>query len=293
MNERNKGFITIAFGRRHAEMAIDMALSLREFHREPVSVAVDRSAARHLRLYRPSPFDQIIILPQRVHPFGARFLLAEATPYQYSVSIDADILFLGPSPFLEYDFTAPLAMYGAYMTPEQDFQTYYPSKQIFADFGLSRYFWGTGGIFVFRKKEASEMFRACYEFYTSGIKKYPRYAQATLSDEMVFGIMGDIYPIDSLPCPTIHPWPMAKDLPTISSSDRQWPVFHMIGPPSDAFMEYLMEKVNGRRREAGFALGSEKTWRDKACYIPTVWDKLRHTTRKFWRKLGVWKFGAW
>ncbi|MCC7278849.1 MAG: hypothetical protein IT487_11120 [Chromatiaceae bacterium] len=285
MNSYHKGFISVAFGRQHAAMALDMALSLRDYHSEPISIAVDRSAKIYLDRYKPSPFDKIITLPQRVHPWGAKFLLAEVTPYEHNVFVDADILFLGPSPFFEYEFTAPLAMYGAYFSSEADIQTYYSTKQICADFGLKRYFWGTSGIFVFYKREVTNMFQACYEFYTSGIKKYPKYAHGTLADEMVFGIMSDRYPIDSIACPTIHPWPLAEAIGTASPTDCKWPVFHMFAPPSEECMNYLMERVNSRRRQAGFALTSVDAWRNKAYSIPSFWDKLKHVQQKIRRRL--------
>jgi hypothetical protein len=283
MSTENHGFITLAFGKRFAEMALDMALSLKEHHTEPVSIAVDRVAARHLARYTPSPFDQIITLPQHVHPWGGKFLVAEASPYQHSAYIDADVLFLGPSPFLSHKFSAPLAMYGAYMSPENDYQTYFPPREICADFGLSRYFWATSGIFLFRKPDAMEMFRACYEFYTSGIKNYPRYATGAVPDELIFGIMSDRYPIDSIPCPTVHPWPLREHFDTVSSLDEQWPTFHLFAPPNDAYMQFLMEGVRRRRSAAGFELVSEAIWRGKACSTPTVWDKLKHIQRRILR----------
>ena len=291
MNKHNSGFITLAFGRKFAEMAIDTALSLREFHTEPISIAVDRAASRHLARYQHHPFDKIIVLPQKVHPFGARFLLAEATPYEHTVSIDADILFLGKSTFLDHEYKAPLAMFGGYMSRDRDFQTYYSGKQICADFGLSRYFWGQGALFVFRKTEVREMFRVCYDFYVSGIKKYPLYARGVLADEMVFGIMGDKYPIDSISCPTMHPWPLPEDLPTITPDDHRWPVFHMVQAPNKAYMEFLMGELNRRRRDAGFPLVSELHWSNKGYHYRSPWDKMKHVHRKFWRKLGVHYFG--
>jgi hypothetical protein len=285
VKDSSSGFITLAFGRRFAEMAVDLALSLREFHAEPISIAVDRTALKHLERYQPSPFDRIIELPQHVHPWGAKFLVADASPYEHSAYIDADILFLGPSNFLTYKFTAPLAMYGAYMSPEKDYKTYFPPREICADFGLSRYFWATSGIFLFRKSEASELFQQCYDFYTAGIKKYPaRYSQGVVPDEMVFGIMSDRYTIDSIPCPTVHPWPMSEHLPTILPSDRKWPTFHMFSSPNEAYMQFLMDGLNRRRRVAGFELVSESIWRDKACSVPTMWEKLKHIHRRIWRK---------
>ena len=285
MEAKERGFITLAFGAKYAEMAIDMALSLREYHSECISIAVDHVAARQLKRYQPTPFDQITILPQHVHPWGAKFLVADASPYEQSAYIDADILFLGPSNFLTHHYTAPLAMYGAYMSPEKDYKTYFPPKEICADFGLSRYFWATSGIFLFRKSEASKFFQTCYEFYTTGIKKYPRYAQGSIPDEMIFGIMSDRYPIDSIPCPTVHPWPMTEHLQTILTSDRQWPTFHMFANPNEAYMQSLMDGLSRRRREAGFELVSETIWRNKASSIPTVWDKLKHIQRRIRHRL--------
>jgi hypothetical protein len=287
----NRGFITLAFGPKFAEMAIDTALSLRKFHDEPISVAVDRAAHRHLMRYKNNPFDQIIRLPQKVHPFGARFLLADATPYEHSVAVDADILFLGKVPVFDLQFAAPLAMYGGYMSKDLDFQTYFSGREICQDFGLDRYFWGTGGLFVFRKSETREMFRECYDFYVTGIKKYPKYNRGTLSDEMVFGIIGNRYPIDSIPCQTMHPWPMQKDLATITEADTQWPVFHMFAAPSDSYMAFLMAGVKRRREEAGFPLVSEIHWRNKGNHYKSRWDKIRHVNQRFWRRLGVHYFG--
>lgn len=291
MKSSNDGFITLAFGAGFAEMAIDTALSLREFHTEPISVAVDRAAGRHLARYRNTPFDKIVHLPQKIHPFGARFLLAGASPYDRSVSVDADILFLDRLPVLDHDYEAPLAMYGAYMDRDTDFQTYYSGRQICKDFGLKRYFWGQGALFVFRNPEIRPMFDECYDFYVNGIKRHPSYNRGVLPDELVFGIMGDKYPIDSIPCPTMHPWPLPKDLANIKPGDKGWPVFHMVESPNPEYQEYLMGEVARRRREAGLPTGSDLFWRRKGDHYRTTWDKIRHVHRKFWRRLGVYRFG--
>jgi hypothetical protein len=291
MKETSRGFITLAFGSQFAEMAIDTALSFREFHTEPISVAVDLAAQRQLSRYKKTPFDRIILLPEKVHPFGARFLLADATPYEHTVAVDADILFLGPLPIRDHEFEAPLAMYGGYMSKDTDFQTYHSGKEMCKDFGLNRYFWGQGALFAFRKAEVREMFKECYGFYVSGIKKYPKYNRGTLADEMVFGIMGDKYPIDSIPCATMHPWPLPENLATVSPSDTQWPVFHMVESPNPAYLDFLMAGVNRRRRDAGLPLVSELFWRRKGDHYRSAWDKIKHLHRKFWRRLGIHWFG--
>src|ERR1700733_14077372 len=76
VDSTNSGFLTLAFGERYAEMAIDLALSVKEFHSEPISIGVDVPTRAYLARYQPSPFDQIISLPQKVHAWGAKFLVA-------------------------------------------------------------------------------------------------------------------------------------------------------------------------------------------------------------------------
>ena len=169
-----RGFITLAFGEKYAEMALDLALSVKEFHDEPISIAVDQQAARRLQKYTPSPFDEVVVLDDRVHPWGAKFLVVDACPYDEAAFIDCDIVFLRQTEFLERSFETPLSMYGAYMKPDADFRTYYHSSEIFAAFGLDRYFWATSGIFFFNKELSRDFFQQCYDFYTTGIKAYPQ-----------------------------------------------------------------------------------------------------------------------
>jgi hypothetical protein len=182
-------------------------------------------------------------------------------------------------------------MYGAYMDRNTDFQTYYSGSQICRDFNLGRYFWGQGALFAFKNPDVLPMFKECYEFYVSGIKRYPQYRYRTLADEMVFGIMGDKYPIDSIPCATMHPWPLPNDLETLLPAEDRWPVFHMVESPNPIYLSFLMGEVNRRRTEHGFPLVSEILWRRKGDHYRSTWDKALHIHRKFWRKLGVKRFG--
>jgi hypothetical protein len=71
VDSTNSGFLTLAFGERYAEMAIDLALSVKEYHSEPISIGVDARARACRERYQPNPFDHIISLSQKVHAWGA------------------------------------------------------------------------------------------------------------------------------------------------------------------------------------------------------------------------------
>jgi hypothetical protein len=280
----SSGFITLAFGKNYAEMAIDLALSVREYHSEPIAVIANKSAAKQLRKYRPSPFDQIIEIDDKIHPWGAKLLVAENCPYQHSAFIDCDILFLRTTEFLDFPLRSPLAMYGAYMYPESDFQTYFRSRDIFTDFKLKKYFWATSGIFIFNRDEAKPFFADCYKFYTEGIKKYPRYSSGGIADELVIGILSSQIEIQSIPCNTIHPWPMADRLPTLRGDEQEWPVVHIFSKTNAEYLDKLVQTINKRREKWHFATASEQIWRDKASSTPSLARKLKHAFKSYFAR---------
>jgi hypothetical protein len=276
---QQSGFLTLAYGERYAEMALDLALSVKEFHQEPISIVADKKATNRLNRYLPSPFDKIITVNDPIHPWGAKLLAPLNCPYSHAAFIDCDVLFLRKSNFLEYEFKCPLAMYGAYMAPEDEFQTYFHSKDIFTDFKLKRYFWATSGIFFFKTATAAPFFKECYNFYTEGIKSYPRYSSQSLADEFTIGVMSNTFTIDSIKCETVHPWPMADKLADLQLDDSQWPVLHIFSPVNEPYMKKIISDITNRRRNHGFSLNSEQIWRNKANGTPTFYEKLRHLIR--------------
>ena len=284
MNQPESGFITHAFGWQHAEMALDLALSIRKYHSEPISIVVDQKAARLYKPYKNLPFDSIKVVHDKVHPWGAKFLVAEHSPYKKTVYVDADVLFLRRYNLIDFDLTHPIAMYGAYMPPNSRAKTYHPIHQICSDFGLSRYFWATSGAFVFSPKEAQPMFSECYEFYTKGRKQFPKYASVGFPDEMAFGVLSDRYPIQQI-LPVGHPWPSAIELAAISQSDTKWPLIHFFAPIEPRFYAALMTEVAERRKALGLRATSADIWRNKSEGIPSFKEKVCHLARRLGRRV--------
>lgn len=281
----NSGFITLAFGKEYAEMAIDLALSVKEFHDEPISILADKVAADHIKKYNPSPFDQIHTIRDKIHPWGAKFLIGNHCKYDRAAFIDCDIIFLKHTNFLSYPLSKPLAMFGAYMDRGTSFKTYFDSSEIFEDFKLERYFWATSGIFFFDNQQAKPFFEDCLKFYKNGIRAYPKYYSKSIPDELVIGVIGQQYDIQSINCPTIHPWPMLDRLKDLSPDDHDWPSIHVFAPISEAYLSNLLAKINDRRRAHNFPQTSEKVWRNKANQKPSFGRKLKHFLTKSLPKL--------
>jgi hypothetical protein len=277
--KRTTGYVTLAHGKDFAEMAIDLALSVKEHCSEPISVVCDKSAERQLSRYRETPFHHILPLETNIHPWGAKLAAALKSPYTKSIFVDADVLFLKPVTWFQHFSPPPLAMYGAYMPKGTTFQTYYTSEQIFRDFRIERYFWATSGVFQFYRPEAEDFFKQCLEFYTCGIRKYKGYTTVGLADELVIGIVAAHHNIHSIHCPTVHPWPMADDLMSLEWETLEQPLIHVFGKINDTFFARLLGEVKRRRQNFGLPISSERAWRKKASGTPSFSEKLRHLLR--------------
>jgi hypothetical protein len=199
--------------------------------------------------------------------------------------VDADILFLrSVHEMFHRDYGAPLAMLGTFITPERNvIHQGFSTTAICADFGLSRYLWTNSGLFMFKNDQAKQIFKECYDFYISGIKKHPQYMRGNLPDELVFGIVGAAHPVGFIGSP--RPMPDPEDIPLMTPTDSKWPLIHLIGRPSDEFMDHLVSEMARRRRERGFPVVSEKIWRQKAHPTPTIWQKAVHKCKTTARKL--------
>lgn len=107
------GYVTLAHGKDFAEMAIDLALSVKEHCSEPISVVCDKAAERQLSRYKETPFHHILPLETNIHPWGAKLEAAIKSPYTKSIFVDADVIFLKPVTWFQHFSPPPLAMYGA------------------------------------------------------------------------------------------------------------------------------------------------------------------------------------
>jgi hypothetical protein len=276
-----RGFITLACGTAFAEMAIDLALSVKEFQSEPISILVDSAAKKRLiKNNGLSLFDELIEINSTIHPWGMKIVAAQHAPYAENIFIDADVILRRPTGFFDTFTVGAVAMYGAYMTPEDDFLTYYHSSEIFREFEISRYFWATSGIFQFRRPDADSFFNSCATFYQHGIKRHPQFISDSLPDELVFGIQSDRFPIDAIKCETLHPWPMANTFHEVHWSDLTWPTVHVFGKLNDDFMADFLKTICSRRQRFKIPETSAQHWMAKSRPNPGLWRKITHRLRR-------------
>ena len=98
MHHPEFGFVTVAMGPlKYLEMAVDMALSVRVFHDDPVCLLCDApTMAIALEKYS-EVFDPIVLIDTPLkHPLASNFLLAELAPFERGFYIDADVLAVAP-----------------------------------------------------------------------------------------------------------------------------------------------------------------------------------------------------
>lgn len=282
------GVLTLAYGRKYAQMAIDLALSLREYSEVPVSVVVDGPANRLLRKFGSSVFQHIIPIDDRIHPWGGKLVAALRSPYERTVFVDADVIFISRFDWFNTFTQKAAALYGCYMFPYHDFFSYYPSTQIFADFGVKRYFQATSGIFQFHRPAADQYFRECVDFYKKGIRKLPGYDIPGVADEFVLGIVADRFDIGSIPCDTAHPWPQSEQFSSLAWEDHRWPVVHVFGRINDTYMEQLIRCIDERRQRARLPVVSGDIWRRRAAGVPEFSEKFRHLCGRVARATRRW-----
>ena len=265
-SEHELGFVTVASGNiKYAEMAVDMALSLREQHSEPIWLVADEASARHVNQNYPGIFDGISLIPAgydlvRTH----KFAIAEAAPCKRGIFIDADTLVLAPlDKLIAKTRGHGFVMMGAFLPPDSDRKHHgRPVRGLIREFGLERYFTNHSAAFGYEREYARSFLRECHEVYTRRLYTLRHRLQGFVGDELAFGIVAarrGMEPMDK-PFPVL--W--SNELARLQPHDTWKPLCHFINAPAQPALDWMMDEVRRRRRERGFALVSEQHWRQKA-----------------------------
>jgi hypothetical protein len=282
------GILTLATGRpMYVEMALDLALSLAAHGEPPPSLAVDPRLVDRARRYE-GHFDRIVVVPDRLL-FGraATFSLAEVTPYERTLALDADCLALGPiepwtRPWHKLDF----GMLGAWHNADSTLVHHgRPIREWSRRFGLRRYFKASSAVFWFERDEGRRLLGAAAEAYR-GAWRPGRW----LGDELGFALVAERLDLPILP----QPWPLLweHDLPGLDLTRPPAPLFHAYTDVPEAVLDPLLETVMQRRRALGLPTGSERYWRIKATSarragwrvrLAQRWAELRDVRRGGWR----------
>ena len=267
-------------------MAVDMALSLRAHTELPIAIACDETLAAIAREQYSSVFDEVTILPARF--LGGRtrkFGVAEASPFEEAVFIDADCIVLKPiDELFESLDGCDLAFLGSQLTEAEDHNHHgFSTRWLMRRFGLESYLKTNSGVFCFRRKPAVEVmeeFRACFEEEARPRLRGSILLGRWLGDEIAIGIVGGRRGLCSMPFPNTMYWP--QDFDTIDLEQPTKPLLHFIWPPSAELLEELLRGMRERRAAAGIGGSAEEHWRAEARSLEHMKRRRRLLERIGW-----------
>ncbi len=271
MAPEQQGYLTIAVEkRRFLEMAVDLALSMRQFDDRPLALAADAGLADVARSDFPGVFASIhLVDPAFIHHRASKFCAAEVSPFEETVYLDADCLILDdPEPLWSGAGSGPITMTGAILTRESRdwWHQGFSSRELMARFQLDTYLKSNGGVFHFRRDGAAELLKECHEVYQTvvlGELWDGENPPIGLGDEFAFAIVGGRRGFDVYPNPVPTHW--IHEVVKLDLDSIRKPVLHFTAPVPRKALDRLMEEVRERRRVAGLPPGSsEAAWRKKA-----------------------------
>lgn len=283
-----RGYLTLAVGRpRFLEMAVDMALSLREHTALPIAVATDAELETLCRERYPGTFDAITRLPDRfLDGRGRKFGVAEASPWEEAMFVDADCIVLGGLDHLWRALErSDLAMLGSQLSRVHDENHHgFSTRWLMDRFGLDRYLKTNSGIFCFRRSAAVGIMEECLICFREEARpRLKRYLMLGrwLGDEIVFGIVGGRRGLRPLTVDSPMYWPNEFDAIDLDAPSK--PLLHLIWPPPPAVVDAMLAGIAERRRRAGLPGGSEQHWLDEV-------RSLKHMARRrrFAERIGLY-----
>lgn len=268
----SRGFMTVAAGeRRYLEMAVDLALSLREFNAEPVALALGDELRRVASASDLAVFDHVVPLPPGYPKFLSKLAAPYVTPFDRTFFIDADSLAIGPLDGI-WEPLAPteFAVQGRYRRPDEDHDHHMLSTAALAkSFGLDRYLQHNSGVLYFRKAKAIAVAEACMDLWEKGFGRQLPF------DEPLRAIVGGALGLTTIP----KPLPMAWWPALVAPHETSFRLVHFMGIVRADTFTWLLRDVRRRREAAGLAWRNAiVTWLGKATRGRHVWtpDKFPH-----------------
>ena len=265
MSHPNRGYLTLAAGSsRYLEMAVDMALSLREQTKYPVGLVCDESIAQIATSTYPNVFDTLSILGTEFRRGRAlKYGLADACPWDEAIFVDADCLVLGT---LDHAFDAlqhtPMAFLGELLTKNENENHHgFSTRRLMDKFEIEHYLKTNSGFFAFQRKPARTImleFLRCFLYEAKPGLRLSLLQGAWLGDEIAIGIVGGRLGLEPLPNPSAMYWPTEFD--TINPDRPTKPLLHFIWPLPETTFNRLMHMVEYRRKAAGVVWPGADHW---------------------------------
>lgn len=263
-----RGYLTVAARDPHyLEMAVDMALSLREHTALPIALAADDVLAGIAHGRYAAVFDEIALIPPRFRSGRSlKYGSAEASPFEETAFVDADCMVLGniDDVFSALEST-DMAMTGEQLTGSDEVHHHgFSTSYLIRRFGLPRYLKTNSGFFCFRRSAALEIMEECRACYVDEVLpklRWSRFLGRWLGDEIAFGIVGGRRNLGTLPKPDHMLWP--NEIRRLDLANPEKALLHMIWPPAPATLDALLRQATARRTAAGVPGESEGHWREE------------------------------
>lgn len=257
MHGADRGFVTLAASRPHyLEFAVDLALSLREFNREPIALILADELRPRATRAQLAAFDHVVPLAPGFRRNLGKLDVARATPFARSLFVDADCLAIGDlAPVWERLASASFAVQGEFLDLAREREHHRRStRTLMLRFGLDRYFKSNSGIMYFRKEAGMRMAEACLAIHRDGFRGRENH------DEILLGIAAARFDVTAIGPPLPMPW----DPGVVEVGDRRYQIVHFIAPLAPATMVWLLDAVRRRRAAAGLPPdASAPFWRHK------------------------------
>ena len=288
MSTASRGYLTIAARKpRYLEMAVDMALSLKEHTSLPVALGADETLEALARQRYPSVFDVVTLIPERFRQGRAlKYGSAEASPFEETVFVDADCFVLAPLDAL-FDVLASedMAMTGEHLTVDDErIHHGFSTRALIRRFGLETYLKTNSGLFCFRRSAALAIMDECLACHLDEVMKQLRWSTLLgrwLGDELAFGIVGGRRKLGVLPSPHQMFWPQE-----FSSIDLERPakaLLHFVWPPAPEILDALLRRAAERRAAAGVPNESGgEPWREEVRKLARLSSRRRLFGRVGW-----------
>ncbi|MGE0160291.1 MAG: hypothetical protein AB7T31_12845 [Gemmatimonadales bacterium] len=279
----SRGYLTLAArDARYLEMAVDMALSLRQHTDLPIVLAADDELGEIARTRYGAAFTAVTRVPERFRRGRAlKYGTAEASPFDETTFVDADCLVLGS---LDHLFDAldraDMAMTGEQLGADEDRDHHgFSTTWLIRRFGLATYLKTNSGLFCFRREPALAIMEACLACHTDEVLRLRWMTLFGLSgkwlgDELAFGIVGGRRGLGTLPKPDAMYWP--EEIAALDLRRPGKPLLHMLWPLEAEQLDQLVEGTAARRRAAGVPGDAAAHWREESRRL----ERLRKRRRR-------------
>jgi hypothetical protein len=288
MSAAVRGYVTLAAGStRYLEMAVDMALSLRSHTSHPAALIADEAIARTAEEHYASVFDHVSLLGEAFREGRARkYGVAEATPWDESIFIDADCFVLGSLEHLWESLRFhDMAFLGELLTAADDENHHgFSTRRLVHRFRLEHYLKTNSGLFCFRREPAVEIMRECLDCFVNEARPALRSSLlrgAWLGDEIAIGIVGGRRRLGTLPKPAEMYWP--AEFASLDPESPTKPLLHMIWPLPAATFGKLGADAEARRQAAGVRTVGTDHWQKEQDSL----EKMARR-RRLLERLRIW-----